>query len=141
MQKLLLLLLVFGLTLGVAILNGFVNFYRCNLGNLFLLYYIGGLSGTIMVLLVSRFICCLNSPFIKSKLIWLGKNTIVPMAVHQFLIKVGDHILSIFSMSLPFTRLILYALELCVVILMSILIGFLIDRYFPNLIRLRKKSI
>lgn len=89
-------LLLFGLTALVSCFNKEVNIYRCNYGNNIGLYYLGGIFGTIMIITTSMVI---SKIIIPKSLLWLGKNTVVPMCTHQIILMCTPILFSLAGLS------------------------------------------
>lgn len=76
-------IVLFILTVLISYFNKEVNIYRCNYGNNILLYYLGGIFGTMMIIVTSIVVSKIMKPKL---LLWLGKNTVVPMCTHQIIL-------------------------------------------------------
>ena len=117
----------------LSALNGDVNIYRCLFGQNILLYYINGMIGIVGMVSLSL----LLSGHVAKIIAYCGRNTLVPMCIHQPLIMVFTRVFA--HISLPSVYLSRFVLAI-VVIVTSFAIGTIITQYCPFLVG-RKRSI
>lgn len=118
----------------LSMLNGAVNIYRCQWGNNLLLYYINSLIGSTAIIFISigvssvphtKFIC------------WLGKNTVVPMAAHQFILPYAAIIMGYIPY---YGRFVFTIIELIIMMTACYLVAWLVGRFCPVILGKTKKK-
>lgn len=104
--------------------NGSVFVYRCDFGNSILLFLLGGISGTVLIFALSRF---LDFVFKKKEIVsLLGGGTLVILGLHSTVIFAFRHIPFAFEGYLTL-------LEALIILLLFIPINFLVRKYCPLL--------
>lgn len=111
--------------------NGDVNIYRCLYGDNIILYYINALLGTLGVVSVSLALSRKNVRWLG----YVGRNTLIPMCVHQPIIMLLSRIFAHFSV---FSNMIGNIMVFTCSFVISYVVGMIINKYFPYFIGKRR---